>query len=157
LKLFYTFARNSTKMFSKACEYGIRALLYVARKSKAGVRVGIKDIAKAVDSPEPFMAKILQDLSRRGFVMSAKGPNGGFFMEARQMAISLADVVEAIDGDQLFKGCGLGLRACNEKKPCPIHFEFKAIRANIKTMLESTALQDFTENLESGLYYLKRA
>lgn len=144
-------------MFSKACEYGIRGMLYIARKSREGARVGIKEISKAIDSPEPFMAKILQDLSRKGLVLSIKGPNGGFFMEVRHLRNSLADIVTAIDGDQLFTGCGLGLRACNEKKPCPIHFEFKEIRSGLKSMLESTALEEFTESLDKGLFYLKRA
>ena len=144
-------------MFSKACEYGIRAMLYIAQTSKEGTRVGIREVSKAIDSPEPFMAKILQDLRRKGLVLSIKGPNGGFYMENKHMRISLADIVIAIDGVQLFNGCGLGLKACNEKKPCPIHYEFKAIRSNLKTMLESTALEEFTENLERGLFHLKRA
>ena len=144
-------------MFSKACEYGIRAMLFIARKSKEGVRVGIREISKAIDSPEPFMAKILQDLSRKDLVLSVKGPNGGFFMDARHLKISLADIVTAIDGDQLFHGCGLGLRACNEKKPCPMHYEFKDIRSKLRSMLHSTPLEDFTEDLGKGLYHLKRA
>jgi Rrf2 family protein len=144
-------------MFSKACEYGIRGMLYIARKSRDGVRVGIKEIARAIDSPEPFMAKILQDLSRKGLVASIKGPNGGFFMEIAHLKISLADIVTAIDGDKLFTGCGLGLKACNEKKPCPIHFEFKALRENLQTMLESTALKDFATKIENGRFHLKRA
>ena len=144
-------------MFSKACEYGIRAMLHIARTSKVGTRVGIRDIAKAIDSPEPFMAKILQDLSRKGLVLSIKGPNGGFYMNDVHQKISLAEIVTAIDGDQLFNGCGLGLKACNEKKPCPIHYEFKAIRTNLKAMLQSTALEDLTENLEKGLFHLKPA
>ena len=144
-------------MFSKACEYGIRAMLHIARTSKVGTRVGIREIAKAIDSPEPFMAKILQDLSRKGLVLSIKGPNGGFYMNDVHQKISLAEIVTAIDGDQLFNGCGLGLKACNEKKPCPIHYEFKAIRTNLKAMLQTTALEDLTENLEKGLFHLKPA
>jgi len=144
-------------MFSKACEYGIRAMLYIARKSREGQRVGIHEIAHAIDSPEPFMAKILQNLSRKGLVSSIKGPNGGFFMDGKQLDASLANIVMAIDGDGLFKGCGLGLKVCNDRKPCPIHYEFKAIRDDIKAMLESTALEDFADRLESGMFYLKRA
>ncbi len=144
-------------MFSKACEYGIRAMLYVAGKSTDGARVGIKEIASAIDSPEPFMAKILQDLSRKGLVASVKGPNGGFFMEAPHLRNSIADIVTAIDGGELFIGCGLGLKACSEKRPCPIHFEFKAIRSNLKAMLENTTLEDFADDLERGRFYLKRA
>ncbi len=143
-------------MFSKACEYAIRAMLYVAGKSGEGVRVGIREISAAIDSPEPFMAKILQELSRKGLVASVKGPNGGFFMEASHLRNSIADIVTAIDGDELFTGCGLGLKACNEKRPCPIHFEFKAIRSNLKTMLEKTTLEDFADEFERGRFYLKR-
>jgi Rrf2 family protein len=144
-------------MFSKACEYGIRAMLHIARTSKEGTRVGIREISKAIDSPEPFMAKILQDLSRKGLVLSIKGPSGGFYMNELQLKSSLAEIVTAIDGDQLFNGCGLGLKACNERKPCPIHYEFKAIRTNLKAMLQATVLEDFKESLEKGFFHLKRA
>lgn len=61
-------------MFSKTCEYAIRALIYIAQKSKDGNRIGIKEIASGIDSPEYFIAKILQDLSRKNFVQSAKLP-----------------------------------------------------------------------------------
>ena len=60
-------------MFSKTCEYAIRALIFIAQKSKDGSRISIKDISSGIDSPEYFIAKILQDLSRKGFVQSAKG------------------------------------------------------------------------------------
>ena len=143
-------------MFSKACEYGIRAMMYIAQKSKEGERIGIKEISKGIDSPEAFVAKILQDLSRKGLVMSIRGPNGGFYIDSKPQKITLADVVTAIDGNDLFTGCGLGLRACNEKKPCPIHDEFKAIREKLKTMLESAYVEEFTESLEKKLSFLKR-
>ena len=55
-------------MFSKTCEYAIRALIYIAQKAKNGEKVGIKDIAVGIDSPEYFIAKILQELSRKGYV-----------------------------------------------------------------------------------------
>jgi Rrf2 family transcriptional regulator, iron-sulfur cluster assembly transcription factor len=143
-------------MFSKACEYGIRAMIYIAHKSGEAERVGIKDIAKSVDSPEAFLAKILQDLSRKGLVQSVKGPNGGFFLEKKGLQVSLADVVSAIDGDQLFNGCGLGLKVCSEKNPCPIHDEFKAIRNKLKALLENTRVSEFTEDLSRGLLHLRR-
>ena len=94
-------------MFSKTCEYALRALIYVAQHSKNGDRVGIKDISKGISSPEFFIAKILQDLSRKGFVQSAKGPNGGFFMNDQNLEVSIAEIVKEIDGDKLFSGCGL--------------------------------------------------
>jgi Rrf2 family protein len=143
-------------MFSKTCEYAIRALIYIAQKSKDGNRIGIKEIASGIDSPEYFIAKILQDLSRKGFVQSAKGPNGGFFMDGSNLKLSIADIVREIDGDKLFSGCGFGLKECSESHPCPIHNDFKHIRQEIKTMLEESRIQLFVENLDLKLTFLKQ-
>ena len=143
-------------MFSKTCEYAIRALIFIAQKSKDGSRVGIKDISAGIDSPEYFIAKILQDLSRKGFVQSAKGPNGGFYMDDANLEQSVADIVREIDGDKLFSGCGLGLKECSEDHPCPIHNDFKNIRQEIKTMLEESRIQLFVENLDLKLTFLKQ-
>ncbi|GEN66251.1 MULTISPECIES: RrF2 family transcriptional regulator [Chryseobacterium] len=142
-------------MFSKTCEYALRALIYIAQQSKNGSRVGIKDIAKSISSPEHFIAKILQDLSRKGFVQSAKGPNGGFYMDQQNLNNTIADIVREIDGDKLFSGCGLGLEQCSETHPCPLHDQFKSIRTNLRIMLESSKIQAFVDNLDLKLTYLK--
>lgn len=60
-------------MFSKACEYAIRAALYIAVKSIDGSKLGIKEIAKEIDSPAHFTAKILQTLSREGIIFIHQG------------------------------------------------------------------------------------
>lgn len=143
-------------MFSKTCEYAIRAMIFIAQKSKDGSKVGIKEIAKGIDSPEHFIAKILQDLSRRKLIQSLKGPNGGFYLNAEALQCSLADIVKAVDGDRLFTGCGLGLTQCSEIHPCPIHHEFKAVRNGLQHMLENARLGEFTEELEKRLTFLKR-
>ncbi|MBS1659986.1 MAG: Rrf2 family transcriptional regulator [Bacteroidetes bacterium] len=143
-------------MFSKACEYAIRALLFVAQKSKDGSKVGIKEIAKGIDSPEHFIAKILQDLSRKGLVLSQKGPSGGFYLDDSTLNISLADVVRTVDGDSIFSGCALGLKQCSETKPCPLHHEFKRIRDDISEMLQTAKLGEFNALLEKNKLFLKR-
>lgn len=143
-------------MVSKTCEYAIRAMLYIAQKSQSHTKVGVKEIARAIDSPEPFIAKILQDLARKGLVLSAKGPTGGFYLDKALLKNSLADIIYSIDGDKLFTGCGLGLKTCSEKKPCPIHDEFVTIRKRIKTMMQNTRLGDYNTALELGERYLKR-
>lgn len=143
-------------MFSKACEYGIRATLYVAAQSLQGKRVVLPEIAKAIDSPEPFTAKILQQLAKAKLVKSNKGPNGGFSLSENDLDnIKLKDLVLAIDGDSLFKECGLGLKSCDELAPCPIHHKFKPIRAQIIEMLETTSLKTISEQLEAGDTVLK--
>jgi len=143
-------------MFSKTCEYAIRALIFIAQKSELGIKVGIREIAEGIASPEHFIAKILQDLCRQGLLQSAKGPHGGFFLNESSKNNTLADVVMAIDGDKIFRGCGLGLRNCSEKKPCPLHDEFKVIRQQMYDMLKSMSVTDFNNELSQGIRFLKR-
>lgn len=144
-------------MFSKTCEYAIRAMIFVAHKSKSGDKISIKEIAKGIDSPEHFIAKILQDLSKKGLIQSSKGPNGGFYLEDDLLCHSIADIVKAIDGDKLFSGCGLGLKQCSESQPCPIHNEFQKVRNDMQQMLENAKLNQFTDGLTKNITFLSRS
>lgn len=137
-------------MFSKACEYGIRAVIYIWSQSEEGKKIGIKDISKEIDGPEFFTAKILQSLAKQGVVSSAKGPNGGFFIEKESGELTLMDLVKAIDGDQIFTGCGLGLKQCSETSPCPIHHEFKSIRDQLGKMLRDKKISDLAAEINNG-------
>ena len=143
-------------VFSKTCEYAMRAVFFIAHKTTQDRKVGIKEIAQGIDSPEHFLAKILQDLSRKGIILSAKGPNGGFYMNSSTLKQPLSTIVEAIDGNKIFVGCGLGLTYCSESNPCPIHHEFKKIRNDIINMLKNTTIEDFNEDLILGNSTLKK-
>jgi len=143
-------------MFSKACEYAIKATLYIAQQSKSGKRVCLKEIAEAIDSPEAFTAKILQQIAKSDIIDSLKGPSGGFTISEEKLNKTyLSMIVTAIDGDHIYKSCGLGLKTCNEDKPCPVHDKFKAIREVLKQMLETTSLGELAENIAGGQVYLK--
>ncbi|GGH41978.1 Rrf2 family transcriptional regulator [Mangrovimonas yunxiaonensis] len=143
-------------MFSKACEYGIRAVIYIAANSNEGRRVSLKAIAKHIDSPEAFTAKILQILVRHNIINSVRGINGGFEIEKQNLdVILLADIVKAIDGDQIYKRCGLGLHACSEAHPCPVHYQFVTIKNGLRTLLETTNLKTLALEVNSGLSFLK--
>ncbi|MEX0812041.1 MAG: Rrf2 family transcriptional regulator [Chitinophagales bacterium] len=144
-------------IFSKACEYGIRATLYIAQRSLDGERVSLKNIANEIDSPVAFTAKILQLLAKNNIVESLKGPTGGFYIQREDIdKLKLVQIVTAIDGDAIFKGCGLGLKECNESYPCPVHDKFKAIRDDLQEMLSQTSIYELATGLEIGLTYLKR-
>lgn len=154
--MFYICKRKIQEMFSKTCEYALRALIYITQQTKNGGRIGIKDIAAGIDSPEYFIAKILQDLSRKGFVQSAKGPTGGFYLDSVSLNRSLAEIVKEMDGDKIFSGCALGLKECSETHPCPVHNEFKHIRNNLQKMLNDMKIGDFVDQLDAQLTFLKR-
>lgn len=143
-------------MFSKTCQYGIRAVIYVCSKSRNSEKVGVKEICHAIDAPEFFTGKILQMLAKHKIISSAKGPNGGFYISEEQRGIVLIDIVTAIDGDHLFTGCGLGLSQCSEINPCPMHHEFKLIRDNLKAILSNKNVSVLAEEVENGTVTLNR-
>lgn len=144
-------------MFSKACEYGIKASIYIALNSYEGKRVSLKEIAREINSPEAFTAKILQDLVRYNLINSTKGAYGGFEIDKNNIRhIKLAQIVNAIDGNDIYEGCGLGLNVCNENHPCPVHDQFKIIRKELKAMLENTNLEQLLLDIKAGASFLKR-
>ncbi|TDE44844.1 Rrf2 family transcriptional regulator [Flavobacterium rhamnosiphilum] len=143
-------------MFSKTCEYGIRATIFIASESYQNNRVGLRDIAKKIDSPEAFTAKILQILSKDNIIHSIKGVGGGFEIPKETMnQIKLSQIVTALDGNRVFTGCGLGLSHCSEDHPCPVHDKFKAIRNELAFMLENTNLEELAMGIKSGDTFLR--
>ena len=143
-------------MFSKSCEYAIKAAIYIANNSLLDIKVGFVDIAKEIDSPEAFTAKILQKLTKEGVILSVRGVNGGFFIPKNLIVkVKLAHIVQAIDGDAVFKGCGLGMEKCNANRPCPLHDKFMSIRSDLRIMLETTNLEELALGLKSGDTFLK--
>jgi Rrf2 family protein len=144
-------------MFSKACEYGIKATLFIATESEGKAKVSLSDISNKIDSPISFTAKILQKLVKSKIIDSSKGPTGGFAIDrSKASKIKLSQIVTAIDGDSIYKSCGLGFRDCNERKPCALHYKFKAIREELRVMLETTSLLDLSEDISNGITFLKQ-
>ena len=138
-------------MFSKACEYGIRAAIFIASESMAGRRVGLREISDSVDSPEAFTSKILQQLVRADLIQSIKGPHGGFEMTEGQLErVMLADVVHAIDSDLIYEGCWLGLPVCTPEHPCPMQGPFSAIRQQLRTALEGHSIAGLASSLANN-------
>lgn len=144
-------------MFSKACEYAIRAVIFIHGQSAMGSRVSVQCISEETGVPGHFMAKVLQTLRSAGVVSSAKGPSGGFYLNDEQQRQALINVVRAIDGDKIFSGCGLGLPYCSEQNPCAIHHEFAAVRDSLHHMLHTSKISDLSAQVLDGGVLLKRS
>ncbi len=122
-------------MFSKTCQYAIRAVLHLSLY-KDDYRVGVAELAEALKAPKHFLAKILQQLSKHGLVSSAKGPNGGFYLSEENQKATLEDVIICIDGSNVFSGCVIGLPQCSSDKPCPLHMQANAYRQGLQFHLK---------------------
>ena len=110
-----------TVIFSKKCEYGIQAVLYLAAREK-GTLVSAEEISKVLKIPREFVSKILQSLRESGLILSSKGKSGGFILAKDPSRIKLIDVVAAIDGLDMFDNCVLGFPECTPTHPCPVHY-----------------------------------
>ena len=144
-------------MFSKSCEYGIRASIYIAKNTIEGKRVSLRDIAGNIGSPEAFTAKILQQLVHHHVIRSVKGATGGFEIEPEKLSsTTLYEIVRVLDGHDLLQRCVMGLSECSESHPCPVHNWYKEIRRELQDMLQKTTLYELSQGVESGLTFLQR-
>lgn len=133
-------------MFSNETEYALRSLIYIQTQNSKGLRPQVEEIARQIDAPRPFIAKILQRLVKYGFVMSAKGKNGGFFFKADNQEIVIKEVIVAVEGARVISSCILGLSICSSDKPCPLHEKFSAIKAALINLVESETIQSLARN-----------
>lgn len=143
-------------MFSKKCEYAIKASIFIAKESLKQKRTNLKAIASTIGSPVVFTAKILQDMVRAEIIVSIRGATGGFEMTNQQVQkLTLADIVRAIDGEGVFYHCVLGLEHCSDTNPCPVHRTYKSIRSTTNKMLEETLIQTLAQEVEQKTGTLK--
>jgi Rrf2 family protein len=143
-------------MFSKSCKYGIRAVIYLLLLSEKNQRASIKEISKAIESPEAFTGKILQQLVKSNIIHSVKGNTGGFEINRLNFeSKKLIEVVYAIDGGDAFKECVIGLKKCSEEQPCPLHHNYKSIKKEMLQMLHSTSIPELISGIQKGEQFLK--
>ncbi len=133
-----------TVIFSKKCEYGLQAVLYMAAK-EPGCVCPSDEIADKLQIPKEFISKILQSLTESGIVDSKKGKSGGFLLAKNPSKIRLIDIVTAIDGLDLFNRCVLGFPNCSPDKPCPVHDKWGELRTKAYNMLTDETLDKFRE------------
>ena len=141
-------------ILSRTCEYAIRASVYIAYTSSVGRKAGIAEIAEAIGSPVHFTGKILQELSRKQVLASVKGPRGGFYL-VDDRPVFLIEIVRAIDGDELFTACGMGLKSCSDAEPCPMHNQLKLIKTQLLAEFSKKSLNEMVNEYEQKRFFLK--
>lgn len=141
-------------MLSLTCKTAIKAVIYLASKFESGEKTGIKGIAEFINASEHTVSKMLQMLVKKNVINSLKGPTGGFYITAKQKNQPIINVIDAIDGKDVFNECGLGLSKCSATHPCPIHNDYKIIRDEFKTMCRQKKISDLCETVNDGLAYL---
>jgi len=138
-------------MLSNACKYAIRAILYLAIETDEEKKIGVKKISEELETPQPFLAKLLQQLTKAKLVSSTKGPNGGFYLTKKDKKNAVWDIVINIDGTAKFDDCFLGLSTCSDANPCPIHFIVSPFKEKLlENLRDKTITQYVVEMKQTG-------
>lgn len=133
-------------LYSKTAQYSIQSMLFIAANNM-GQNILVRDVAKELGLPSSFLSKILQTLSRYGFLNSVKGPKGGFSLSEKGAESTIAELVAVVDGPMNFDMCLAGFSPCSEENACPFHYEWQRIREEIRTLVNSKAIVDLAEEM----------
>jgi len=134
-------------IYSRSSEYPILAFVHLAQVPD-GKYAMVKQIAAEEEIPSHFLAKILQQLARKGLLRSSKGPTGGFSLRVSAYDIRLVDIVEALDGLGEYEKCASGLAECSDDMPCALHDSWKVLRSRIMDYLGRNTIADLAKTLE---------
>lgn len=141
-------------MLSNSCRYGIRAVIYIASQPESNEKTGIKKISKDLGLPTPFLAKILQQLAKQKILSSSKGPHGGFSLLKDPKKISLIEIVNSIDGEDIFTNCVMHNGPCKsvekEKIACPLHNDYTRIRKDLINLFSKKTIHDLIVSPENS-------
>ena len=132
--------------FSKKCEYGLQAVLYLAATDEDYI-CSSEEISNKLLIPREFTSKILQSLTESKIIESRKGKAGGFKLAKKASELKLIDVVIAIDGDEIFNNCVMGFTNCTKDKKCMLHDEWQGILNNAMNMLSRDTLDSFKNKM----------
>ena len=125
-------------MLSNSSKYAVKALAHLVNHSSIDKKILVKDLAKAAKVPQPYLSKILQQLTAKDYLSSIKGRNGGYFITKAQGENSVLDIIVGIEGKDQFQLCILNFDHCDNKNPCSIHHlvatQKEALRKSFRTI-----------------------
>ena len=143
---------------SQASEHAIRALTYLAQRRADGYQL-IRDVARQIDVPAPFLAKILQPLVAQGVLESQRGRGGGVRLALPPSDVTLYRIVDPEEHLERTRQCFLGQAECSDDRACPVHEFWKHTSNAYREQLRTTTLADVVsfcgDHPESG--YPRRA
>lgn len=132
-------------MLSKSSKYAIRAVLYIAQTATIENKIGSKEVAEKLKIPAPFLAKTLQELTKKNIISSIKGPHGGFYLTEENQQRSLFDIIDCIDNAQKFEECFLGQIECDDNKPCVVHHLYKPFKNKLIEKLKTKSIIEMSK------------
>src|ERR671910_1962107 len=126
---------------SKKADYALMAMKHLAMRPDAA-SASAREIAEQYDIPIELMAKVLQQLARRGLLTSHQGTRGGYRLARSSDAISVADIIQAIDGPLTVTACSTEAENCGQYSKCSVRDPLWKIKDRIISALSDCTLQE---------------
>ena len=141
--------------FGVGVDYSLKALLMLADRYPSAQPMRVEEIAAVQDVPENYLRRLLIELKRGGLVLSQKGPSGGYILARPPARITMADVVEMIEGDYVPVECleDGATSFCSRDSGCPMRDIWREVRDSVVSILRNATLQSLAERRKSVSMY----
>jgi Rrf2 family iron-sulfur cluster assembly transcriptional regulator len=124
---------------NKAGEYAVRCVMHLAAKGNGKV-ISRREVARAMEIPEPFLAKIARQLTLAGILRVTQGSRGGYRLARDPEELTLLDVVEAMMGEIHLNECMCRPRSCKRSPTCPTHRVWKQANQQLRSTLRNATI-----------------
>jgi len=119
--------------FSRETYYGLQALAHMAQRPNDMLEAA--ELARRAKLPRPFLAKILHSLAQHGVLRSFRGAKRGYMLAHPPEKITVREVIEALDGGDIFERCVFWSHGCSDRDPCPLHETWQTVRPAVASLL----------------------
>ena len=136
-------------ILSKTTEYALSVLAFMATRSHQMYPAEL--LHQELQIPRQYLRRLLTDLSKKGFIFSTRGRNGGFVFAREMSAIKIAQVIDAMEGADAMNTCLLGFTACVAGHPCVMHDLWTESRSKMIETLTKTTLADLREKYQNDI------
>ena len=140
---------------SKKTDYALLALQYLAGHGASG-DVSARTIAERFEIPLELLAKILQQLARHGLISAHKGVHGGYQLARSPDEVSIADVIQAIEGLVTMTACSPVDERCDQFAACTVRDPLWRVRERVLALLRTVTVADLTDREETHPVALTR-
>jgi len=141
------FIFEKTMKISTKTKYGLRAIIYLADRSKDGCFCSIKKIAESENISPDYLEKIISKLEKAGILKAQKGARGGYFLARPAKKIKLGEVVNILEGKNYFVQCLGGVdNTCSKCGGCLAQNFWQKFQEKLDNFLNSVSLEDLIKN-----------
>jgi Rrf2 family protein len=133
---------------SKKSDYALMAVRHLALRGDRGASASAREMSEAYDIPLELLAKVLQRLVRTKVLVSVQGTRGGYRLGRPATTISVADVIQAVDGPVTVTACSANDHACDQYSKCSIRDPLWKIKGRILEMLSTVTVAEMARESE---------